>query len=390
VGGGAGVKRSTERILTTHAGSLARPERLRQLLLARDAGDAVDPQEFDRAVTEAVAMAVDHQAAAGVSVVSDGEQSKLGFAAYLSGRLNGFDGPQLPRPRTLDARKFPDYHGGSAGTTRPACTGPISWKDFSAVESDIANLRDALAQPGVSVTEAFMPSASPGTIANHHPDQYYGNRETYLTAIADVMKREYEAIVNAGFILQLDCPDLALHNTWFPDLSLEDFRRQAGLHVEALNYATRDIDPDQVRIHVCWGAGEGPHYHDPELKDIVDILLRAKPNAISIVAANGRHEHEWKVWREAKLPDGKVLIPGVIDNTTNIVEHPDVVADRIVRWAELLGRENIMAGVDCGFGTSVSTAQPAVAPSVAWAKLAALGEGADRASKILWATTRAG
>jgi 5-methyltetrahydropteroyltriglutamate--homocysteine methyltransferase len=203
------------------------------------------------------------------------------------------------------------------------------------------------------------------------------------------MKREYEAIANAGFILQLDCPDLALHNTWFPDLSLEDFRRQAALHVEALNYATRDIDPDQVRVHVCWGAGEGPHFHDPELKDIVDILLRATPNALSIVSANGRHEHEWQVWQEVKLPEGKVLIPGVIDNTTNIVEHPQVVADRIVRWADLLGREQIMAGVDCGFGTSVSSAPPAVAPSVAWAKLAALGEGAERASRVLWGAAAA-
>lgn len=381
------MKRSTDRILTTHAGSLARPEPLKKLLLAKDAGDAIDPNEFDRAVAKAVETVVHKQVEAGVSVVSDGEQSKLGFAAYISDRLNGFDGPQLPRPRTLDARKFPDYAGGSAGTTRPACTGPISWKNFSAVEKDIANLKAAL--EGVSVSEAFMPSASPGTIANHHPDHYYGNRERYLTAIADVMKREYEAIAEAGFILQLDCPDLALHNTWFPDLSLEDFQRQAALHVEALNYATRDIDPDQVRVHVCWGAGEGPHYHDPELKDLVDILLRAKPNALSIVSANGRHEHEWKVWQEVKLPEGKVLIPGVIDNTTNIVEHPEVVADRIVRWGELLGRENIMAGVDCGFGTSVSTAQPAVAPTVAWAKLAALGEGAERASKVLWGAAAA-
>jgi 5-methyltetrahydropteroyltriglutamate--homocysteine methyltransferase len=381
------MKRSTDRILTTHAGSLARPGRLKQLLLATDAGQAVDRNEFDRAIAEAVAEVVSKQAEAGVSVVSDGEQSKLGFAAYVSGRLNGFDGPQLPRPVTLDARKFPDYAGGSAATTRPACTGPISWKDFSAVERDIANLKSALA--GVSVTEAFMPSASPGTIANHHPDQYYGNRERYLAAIADVMKREYEAIANAGFVLQLDCPDLALHNTWFPDLSLEDFRHQAALHVEALNYATRDIDPDQVRIHVCWGAGEGPHFHDPELKDIVDILLRARPMAMSIVSANGRHEHEWKVWQETKLPDGKVLIPGVIDNTTNIVEHPELVADRIVRWAELLGRENIMAGVDCGFGTSISTAQPTVAPTVVWAKLVALADGAERASKALWGAAAA-
>jgi 5-methyltetrahydropteroyltriglutamate--homocysteine methyltransferase len=378
------MERSINRILTTHAGSLARPDTLKQLLLAKDAGESVDAREFDQAVTEAVATVVRKQADAGISVVSDGEQSKLGFAAYISARLNGLDGPQLPRPLTLDARKFPDYAGGSAPTTRPACTGPISWKDFSAVEKDIANLRSALANVSVSVTQAFMPSASPGTIANHHPDQYYGNREQYLTAIADVMKREYEAIANAGFILQLDCPDLALHNTWFPDLSLEDFRYQASLHVEALNYAVRDLDPGLVRVHVCWGAGEGPHYHDPELKDIVDVLLRATPIGLSIVNANGRHEHEWKVWQDVKLPEGKVLIPGVIDNTTNIVEHPELVADRILRWAKLLGAENIIAGVDCGFGTSISTANPPVAPTVVWAKLAALADGAERASKALW------
>ena len=377
------MERSTERILTTHAGSLARPEGLKQLLLAKGAGKIVDSNELDLAITQAVAEVVKKQAEAGVSVVSDGEQSKLGFAAYVSDRLAGFDGPELPRPVTLDARQFPDFGGRrDAQTTRPACTRPVAWKDFSPVERDIANLRAALQD--VPSEDAFMPAASPGTIANWHPNRYYGSREEYLNAIADVMKREYEAIAGAGFILQLDCPDLALHNTWFPDLTLEQFRREVAMNVEAMNYATRDIPVESVRFHVCWGAGEGPHNHDPELRDLIDILLKGRAAAMSIVAANGRHEHEWKVWQDVKPPDGMVLIPGVIDNTTNIIEHPVVVADRIVRWANLLGRENIIAGVDCGFGTTITSQPPAVAPSVAWAKLQSLGEGARLASEQLW------
>jgi 5-methyltetrahydropteroyltriglutamate--homocysteine methyltransferase len=377
------MKRSTERFLTTHAGSLARPEGLKQLLLAKDTGKVVDPKALDLAITQAVAEVVKKQAEAGVSVVSDGEQGKLGFAAYVSDRLEGFDGPELPRPVTLDARQFPDFGGRrDAQTTRAACTGPVAWRDFSPVERDIANLKAALQD--VAVEDAFMPAASPGTIANWHPNHYYGSREEYLKAIADVMKREYEAIAGAGFILQLDCPDLALHNTWFPDLTLEQFRREAAMNVEAMNYATRDIPVERVRFHVCWGAGEGPHNHDPELRDLVDILLKGRAAAMSIVSANGRHEHEWKVWQDVRPPDGMVLIPGVIDNTTNIIEHPQVVADRIVRWANLLGRENIIAGVDCGFGTTLTSQPPAVAPSVAWAKLQSLGEGARLASEQLW------
>jgi 5-methyltetrahydropteroyltriglutamate--homocysteine methyltransferase len=377
------MKRSTERMLTTHAGSLARPENLRRLLLAKDSGSQVEPGEFERLVRDAVREVVRKQVEAGVTVVSDGEQGKVGFAAYVSGRLNGFNGPELPRPVSLDARQFPDYASRQqTQNMRPACTGPISWKDFSSVERDIANLKAALET--VAVEDAFMPCASPGTIANWHPNQYYRNREEYLTAIADVMKREYDAIAEAGFIVQLDCPDLALHNTWFPDLTLEQFRREAAMNVEAMNYATRDIPLERSRFHVCWGAGEGPHNHDPELKDLIDVLLKGRGAAMSIVAANGRHEHEWKVWRDVKLPDGMLLIPGVIDNTTNIIEHPEVVADRIVQWATLLGRENIIAGVDCGFGTSITSQQPAVAPSVAWAKLQALGEGARLASLQLW------
>ena len=265
-------------------------------------------EALDLAVRQAVAEVVRKQAEAGVTIVSDGEQSKVGFAAYVTGRVNGFDGPELPRPVTLDARQFPDY-AGRQQTMRPACTSPISWKDFAPVEKDIANLKAAL--QGVAVEEAFMPAASPGTIANWHPNHYYGSRE-YLSAIADVMKREYEAIAAAGFIVQIDRPDLALHNTWFPDLTLEQFRHEAAMNVEAMNHATRDIPLEQVRFHVCWGSGEGPHNHDPELKDLVDFLVKGRAAAMSIVSANARHEHEWKVWKDVKLPDGMVLIPALL------------------------------------------------------------------------------
>ena len=228
-----------------------------------------------------------------------------------------------------------------------------------------------------------MTAASPGTVTNHHPNQHYKDREAYIEAVAEVMKREYDAIAQAGFVLQLDCPDLALHNTWFPDLSLADFQKEIALNVEAMNHATRDIPAEQVRIHVCWGAGEGPHNHDPELVDIIDVIVKANALGISIVGANGRHEHEWRAWK-GKLPDGKVLIPGVVDNTTNFIEHPEVVADRIKDYASVVGRENVIAGVDCGFATGISANLPAVDPKIAWRKLQSLSEGAALATKQLW------
>jgi 5-methyltetrahydropteroyltriglutamate--homocysteine methyltransferase len=249
------------------------------------------------------------------------------------------------------------------------------------VEQDIANLKAALG--GAAVVEAFMTAASPGTIVNHHPNRFYANREHDVHAVADTMKREYDAIAGAGFILQLDCPDLALHNTWFPDLTLADFQKQIALYVEGLNYAIRDIDPENIRIHVCWGSGEGPKNHDPELKDILDVILKANAAGISIVGANGRHEHEWKLWQD-RLPDGKVLIPGVIDNTTNIIEHPETVAERILRYAGVVGGENLIAGVDCGFATNLTRSPKDVDPQVAWAKLRSLADGAALASDQLW------
>jgi 5-methyltetrahydropteroyltriglutamate--homocysteine methyltransferase len=375
------MKRSDNAILTTHCGSLPRPPELRELLFARDRGQSVDGPLFATKVREAVAAVVRQQIESGITVVNDGEASKVGFAAYVSDRLSGFEGPPQQRPKTLVEREFPEYMARRGGQmTRQSCNAPVSWKDFSLVENDIENLK--LAMKAAGPVETFMTAASPGTITNHHPNQHYPDREEYIYAVAEVMKREYEAIANAGLVLQLDCPDLGLHNTWFPDLSLQDFQKEIALNVEAMNHATRDIPPERLRIHVCWGAGEGPHNHDPELSDIVDVIAKARATAISIVGANGRHEHEWRVWK-GKLPDEKVLIPGVIDNTTNFIEHPEVVADRIVNYANVVGRERVIAGVDCGFATGVS-ANPAVDPQIAWAKLHSLAVGAEIATKELW------
>ena len=375
------MKRSHERILTTHTGSLARPPELLQMLLAREEGQPVDASVFDATVRRAVTETVKRQVETGLDVVNDGEQSKISFATYVRERLHGFGGADEPRPTSLEAREFPEYAARRAFPyRRPACNAPIAWKDFAAVETDIAHLKTATA--GLPVEEVFMPAVSPGTLANFFPNRYYPTRAAYLEAISEVMQREYEAIVQAGFILQLDCPDLALRSTWFPDLSMPEFRTVVAQNVEALNAATRNIPAEHVRMHVCWGAGEAPRNHDVPLRDIVDVLLKARPAALSIMGANGRHEHEWKVWQDVPLPEGKVLIPGVIDSTTNIIEHPEVVADRLVRYANVLGRENIIAGVDCGFGTNARTDQ--VDPKIAWAKLRALVEGAELATRTLW------
>jgi 5-methyltetrahydropteroyltriglutamate--homocysteine methyltransferase len=370
-----------KRIFTTHTGSLARPQALRTALLQKDAGQPTDPTEFDQLVEAAVSDVVQRQVDLGLDIINDGEQGKLGFAAYLGERLSGFEGPQRARPVSLDARQFGRRSSGFA-TTRAACNGPVAWKDFSLVERDIRHFEAATRS--VDTAGRFITAASPGTIANHHPNEYYPSREAYLEAIANVMQREYDAIVSAGFTLQLDCPDLAMRNTWFPDTTLAVFQHEVELNVEALNHATRDISPERLRMHVCWGAGEGPHNHDVELKDLVTILLRARPRALSVVGANGRHEHEWKLWTEVPLPADKVLIPGVIDNTTNIIEHPLVVAERLVRYCNVVGRDRVIAGVDCGFGTTVSNQAPAVDPEIVWVKLQSLVEGAALASAEVW------
>ncbi len=379
------MKRSTQRILTTHTGSLPRPERLVEMMAAKELGQPGDSLAFDPCVRAAVVDAVRKQVDAGIDVVSDGEQGKIGYSTYVRDRLDGFadDGPLTLQP--ADLAEFPVFAGrmmaGFAVPLKtPPCTRPLAWRGQEAVDRDIANFKEGLrhAQP----EETFMTAASPGVIALFLPNAYYRNDEEYLYALAEVMRREYLAVHEAGFLLQLDCPDLAMgRHIQFADKTTEEFRKLVELHVEVLDYSVRDIPEDSMRLHLCWGNYEGPHHKDVALRDIIDIVLKARPAAISFEASNPRHEHEWRVFEEIKLPEGKVLIPGVIDSTTNFIEHPQVVADRITRYARLVGKENVIAGTDCGFGTFAGFTQ--VDPDIAWAKLQSLAEGAELASKLL-------
>ncbi len=382
------MKRSTERILTTHTGSLPRPDNLMQLMIAREQGQPVDASELAGTVRNAVAEAVKHQVAAGIDIISDGEMSKIGFANYVKDRLAGFGGRSNPLT-AQDILDHPDLNvhllrrkeGGGGRNFIPACTGPISLRDQDAVHRDIANLRAAVQE--VQPEGVFMPAASPGAIAQVMQNNYYPTQEAYLYALADAMRYEYQTIVAAGFSLQLDCPDLAMQrHVRFADAPIDEFRRHLQQSVEVLNYALSGIPPEQVRVHVCWGNYQGPHHRDVPLKDIIDLLLNIQGNALSIEAANPRHEHEWKVFEQVRLPEGKILIPGLIDSCTNYIEHPEVVAQRLVRFACVVGRENVIAGTDCGFDTFAGAS--AVAPSVAWAKLQSLAEGARLASQELW------
>jgi len=383
------MKRSTERILTTHTGSLSRPPDLRAMLQAREKGEHVDEKVFAERVSTAVAECVAKQVEAGIDIVSDGELGKPNFVMYVAQRLSGMEGWD-DRLYTFSDPDFPGYEEwyASRGTAhfsprgRPKCVGPLGWKDKDAVRRDVENLRQALGASTVS--DAFIPSASIGTIAQQVVNGYYGSYEEYVAAIADVMSVEYRAIADSGFILQVDAPGIAGQRGWpqFRDKPLAEFKKTAGLWVEALNHALRGIPEDRVRMHVCWGNAEAPHTKDVALRDIVDLALRVNVGAYSVEAANPRHEHEWKVWQDVRLPESKVLIPGVIDNTTNFVEHPELVAERITRFAETVGRERVIAGVDCGFGTSAGSER--IYPPVVWAKLRTLAEGARLASAALW------
>jgi 5-methyltetrahydropteroyltriglutamate--homocysteine methyltransferase len=371
-----------QRILTTHTGSLARPPELRELLFAQDRGEAVERGQFAALVRQAVTDCVGEQVSVGLDIVNDGEMSKISFANYVRQRIGGFAERGEPMPLSIDAREFPGWatRWTAAASLRYACTAPVAWTDFSAVESDVTNLKDATA--GREVVDVFLTAVSPGTLANFFPNHFYATREAYLEALTDVMRREYQAIVHAGFVLQLDCPDLALHDIWFPDLSEAEFRTIVAQNVAALNRAIEGLPIDRVRMHVCWGAGERPLVRAVPLSAIVDLLLAARVGALSIVGANGRHEHEWRVWQQVKLPGDMRLIPGVIDSTTNIIEHPEVVSERLMRYASVVGRERVIAGVDCGFATGAGSTQ--VDGQVAYAKLRALVEGARLASQQLW------
>ena len=380
------MKRSVDGILTTHTGSLPRPADLIRMMFAREEGVPVDGAALAARIRAAVAEVVRKQAAAGITVVNDGELSKPSYATYIKDRLNGFGGTSQAL-QYRDLVDFPEMarrvfgDPGRARRKTPACTGPISLRDPAAAQADVDNLTAAVGS--VEARDVFMSAASPGVISLFFRDDHYRNHEAYLFAIADAMRSEYETVARAGFVLQLDCPDLAMgRHIQFADLSLDEFRTMARLHLAALDHAVARIPPEQLRVHLCWGNYEGPHHYDVPLADILDLVLAARPQGISFEAANPRHAHEWRVFERVKLPPDKVIIPGVLDSTTNFIEHPELVAERIGRYARLVGREQVIAGTDCGFGTWVG--QAAVDPDIVWAKLAALAEGARLASRELW------
>ena len=380
------MKRSAGRILTTHTGSLPRADDLIRMMFAKEEGVPVDPAALGARIRAAVADVVAKQAEAGIDVVNDGEMSKPSYATYVKDRLHGFGGASHP----LEYRDLVDFPGmakrvfGDPGRARrktPACDGPISVRDPRASQVDADNLRAALQT--VRAAEGFMSAASPGVVSLFFRNDHYPSHEAYLFAIADAMRHEYETVAKAGFVLQIDCPDLAMgRHIQYAKLTIEEFKRAARLHVDALNHALANVPPDQARVHLCWGNYEGPHHYDVPLADVLEVVFAARPAGISFEAANPRHGHEWKVFERVKLPAGKVIIPGVIDSTTNFIEHPELVAERIVRYATLVGPENVLAGTDCGFGTWVG--QSAVDPDIVWAKLATMAEGARLASKALF------
>ena len=380
------MKRSETSFLTTHTGSLPRPDDLTRIMFAKEEDVPVDQVALAECIRSAVTEVVRKQTETGLDVINDGEVSKPSYATYIKDRLHGFGGTSqsfqyqdLMDFPALARRVFSDP--GRARRRTPACDGPISVRDARAAHTDVENLQAALG--AVQAEEAFLSAASPGVISLFFRNDYYPSHEAYLFAIADAMRHEYETVARAGLVLQVDCPDLAMgRHIQFASLGLEEFRHMARLHVEALNHALANITPDQLRLHLCWGNYEGPHHYDVPLADVIDIVLEARPNGISFEAANPRHAHEWQLFELVQLPQDKVLIPGVIESKTNYVEHPEVVAQRLRAYARLVGRERVIAGTDCGFGTWVG--QAAVDPGVVWAKMASLVEGARLASRAFW------
>ena len=380
------MKRSVDRFLTTHTGSLPRPPDLVDMMFAKEEGVPVETTALARRIRGAVAEVVQKQVAAGVDIVNDGEMSKPSYATYIKDRLEGFGGTGNTYVYQ-DLVDFPDLARrvfGDPGRSRrksPACNAAIKVRDEIAVRNDIENLEAAVA--GNNPADVFVSAASPGVVSLFFRNDFYPSQEKYLYAIAEAMRSEYAALLAAGFVLQIDCPDLAMgRHIQYANLDLKEFRKRALLHVEALNHALGDARPEQLRLHLCWGNYEGPHHCDVPLEDIIDIVFRARPAGIALEAANPRHAHEWAVFERVKLPDGKVLIPGVIESKANFIEHPELIAQRISHYANLVGRENVIAGSDCGYGTWVG--QAAVDPAVAWEKMKAMSEGARIASSRFW------
>jgi 5-methyltetrahydropteroyltriglutamate--homocysteine methyltransferase len=381
------MKFSTERILTTHAGALPQPPDLKQMHGARETGTPLNAEAFHQRVRGAVAEVVRKQLDCGLDVINDGEVGKSNFSRYARDRLSGFTertakpGEQTSTIFARDLVEFSEYfknrtyHRGD-NVRRVFCNAPLEYVGQESLKSEIEDFRAALA--GQRYEEAFLPAIAPGTIEHWMKNDYYPNDEAYLMAIADAMHDEYKAIVDAGFLLQIDDPDLPDGWQFMSNMTVPEYRKYAELRIDALNHGLRDIPADGVRFHTCWGSYHGPHKYDIPLRDIIDLILKVKANTISIEAANPRHEHEWRVWEEVKLPAGKVLVPGVVGHATDIVEHPQAIADRLVRYAKIVGRENVMAGTDCGLGPRVGD------PQIAWAKFEAMAEGARIATKALW------
>ena len=378
---------STDRILVTHAGSLPRPPDLRSMVVAKSTGESYDAAALDRRLTETVAEVVQRQIEAGIDIVNDGELSKYNFTDYVRDRIAGYEArPNSGRRRlsmtARDERKFPEYFAAVPRAqalgprTMPVCVEPLRYVGQAELQSDLNNFKAAL--EGASPVGAYLSANTPGTIEHWIANEYYKSDEEFVFAIAEAMREEYRAIVDAGFLLQIDDPDLPDGWACLPGIGIDEYRRYATARVDAINHALRGIPKEKVRLHVCWGSFHGPHSDDIPLRDIIDLIFRVNAGSFSIEASNPCHEHEWRVFEEVKLPEGATLIPGVVGHCTDFIEHPDLVAERLVRYARLVGRENVLAGTDCGLGTRVGH------PSICWAKFEAMAEGARRASKILW------
>jgi 5-methyltetrahydropteroyltriglutamate--homocysteine methyltransferase len=387
------MKTSKDRILTTHVGSLARPAKLLSMLLAQSKGEAIDTGALNAEIEAAVTDSVKQQVENGVDIVNDGEMSKTAYTFYVLRALGGLELAKAGAgagAESIDNKLFPDYaemqSRGGRGLGQvldfPTCTGPVSYKNLKPLEDDLARLKSAAKQAGA--LDVFVPTASPGVLVRFVQNKYYKSEDEYLEALGNAMQVEYEAIYKAGLVLQLDCPDLgSSRNNIYKDLTESEFLKIAERHVEVLNHATRNIPGDAMRLHLCWGNYEGPHTHDIELSKIAPVAFKSRAQAISFEAANPRHEHEWEDFLDAKIPDDRIVIPGVLDSTTNFVEHPKLVAQRILNWANVVGRERVIAGADCGFATFAAR-PPTVAPSVVWAKFRSMADGAAIATKLLW------